>query len=139
MKKPKSTGAVVLLVLLLGAAAWLWARHRREQKIRDEAAYQAIVRQYEKDLREGMSRAEVENYLEGRHVKATLICCVAEYRGTYDEIVKVGVEGAPWYCTQIGVYVGLQFNGSATAAPALATPMDTLRKVSLFRRGEDCL
>jgi len=50
-------------------------KHAQKER---EIAYQASLRSYSKTLRPGMTRKQVENYLQTNNVKFQQMCCIHE-------------------------------------------------------------
>src|SRR5215813_8375689 len=99
----------------------LWSVHqvREQHKAAErEANYQTILANYTGELKPGMTRELVEQQLQksGRPFKQ--MCCGAEFRGqhvsavgrAWDDLVKIGQESAPWFCSENNIYVAFEFN-----------------------------
>ena len=131
--------AVVALVLTSGA---VFRSHlRSEAKKRREAAYQSALQSYSENLKPGMTRNDVENYLRTSNVRFGQMCCLGKQY--YVDTVKVGEEGAPWYCSEAYVYVAIEFSATQSHEPLsgshLARDSDVLRRIELFRPLTGCL
>jgi hypothetical protein len=124
MKKILSIAAVLLLA---GVLVWFVRSRRADEK--REAAYHAAVADFERGLRRGMSRAEVEKFLISRNV--------SYLQRSRDIYVKVGQDPSYYFICDAAVYVGLEF----TYLPRQTepTPLDNLGSISIARFGEDCL
>src|SRR5437870_5497043 len=96
----------ILAVVALSALGLRHVLERRAQQRRD-AAYQLALRAYEEVLRPGMTRKQVDDYLRAKSVELRLMCCVdpQESKSVWDELVKIGQEDAPWFCSENNVYV----------------------------------
>jgi hypothetical protein len=71
------------------------------------------------------------------------MCCVdrKEFsRGVYDDLVKIGQEDAPWFCSEKNVYVALEFIGPErhSVGPS-AEAYDTLTTITIYRWLEGCM
>jgi len=93
-----------------------------------------------------MNRKEVEDYLRGRNAKFQQTCCVdsneTSKRHSWDDLIKVGEEDAPWYCSQHNVYVAFQFTDHAkleTLYEFKDDDFDALKGVTLYHTLEGCL
>jgi hypothetical protein len=138
---------ILLLVLFLFVSS-LFAfgvRHERKKRAqkRREVAYQSALRSYAQVLKPGMTRKEVEDYLRANKVEFRQTCCVdmKEYKkGSWDDVVKIGEEDAPWFCNFTAVYVGFQFTGHGQFDGMWrADDFDKLRAVTLYRMYDKCL
>jgi hypothetical protein len=113
----------------------------RAQRKREDS-YQAALLSYSAVLRSGMSREAVETYLREKNVEFRQMCCVDTKlsKGIYDDLVRVGQERAPWFCSENNVYIAFQFAGSRPAHKGWdARPSDTLAAITVFHWLEGCL
>jgi hypothetical protein len=132
--------AILIAVVLVGAgvfAARIALRRRAEQKRRRE--YEATTRAYVEALTQGMRRSEVEDYLRGRNQKFAQMCCVDRPRGAWADLVKIGQEKAPWFCSEHNIYVAFVFDSVEPHSFPKVTDTDTLVNVVLYPRLEGCL
>jgi hypothetical protein len=129
---------LALLVVALFAFAMHHASREREQQ-EHEAAYQSTLRSYSAVLKLGMSRTDVEGYLNAKKVRFSQGCCIVQYASAWDDLTKIGQEDSPWYCSEQNIYVAFQF--AAVERPKLlrADASDTLTAVTIVRRFEGCL
>ena len=75
------------------------------------------------------------------------MCCVGNFTGQYvslvgtgsDDLVKIGEETAPWFCSESNVYVAFEFNPKSKDERADSNGSDTLKRVSVFHQLERCL
>jgi len=115
---------------------------KRAQQKR-EVAYKAALRSYSEVLRPGVTRNEVESYLRAENVRFGQMCCVDPTdlsKGVYDDLTKIGQEDAPWFCSEMNIYVAFQFTGPDRHAVGwTADASDTLKSVTIYRRLESCL
>jgi hypothetical protein len=91
-----------------------------------------------------MTRKEVEDYLRAKKLEFRQMCCVdtKEFRKIpWDDLVKIGEEDAPWYCSSTDVYLAFQFTKGAQFKEGMwrADDLDTLKAVSIHRSLETCL
>jgi hypothetical protein len=129
--------AVLLAVVLVGAgviATRIALNRRAEQKRRRE--YEAITRAYAGALTQGMRRSEVEEYLRERHQKFGQMCCVGRRRDAWADLVKIGQEKVPWFCSEHNIYVAFVFDSVEPRSFPKATDTDTLVNVVLYPRLE---
>ena len=89
-------------------------------------------------LTRGATRLEVEGYLrtQGKHFQQ--MCCVGVRRNALADLVKVGQEKAPWFCSEHNVYVAFVFDAPQHRL-ATANDDDRLIEVTLYPRLEGCL
>lgn len=131
-----------ILILVLAVVGVRRVREKQAQKKRDEA-YEAILQAYSAALMPGTARKDVESYLRAKNVAFQQMCCVerkAFSDGVYDDLVKIGQEDVPWFCSENNVYIALQFAG--TGHPKMtpdADPLDRLRAVTIFHWLAGCL
>lgn len=137
----------LFIVVLVGVAVFGFAVHhvfaKRAQQ-RRETGYQAALRSYSEVLKPGMTRKDVEGYLKTKGLLFGQMCCMDFNRKSrsWDDLVKVGEEAPPWYCSRLNIYVGFQFNPYEQPADGFeeaADERDTLEKVQIFRWLEGCL
>jgi hypothetical protein len=136
----------LLLVLLCAVLLIIGIRHivKGQLQKRREVVYQATLQSYQQVLKPGISRKEVEDYLRERKQTFTQSCCVdrKEFpKRSRDDLVKIGAEDAPWFCSENAVYVAFQFADSALPHKDMwsADDLDSLKSVAIYRRLEDCL
>jgi hypothetical protein len=75
------------------------------------------------------------------------MCCVANFRGQirerkgagYDDLVKIGEESAPWFCSENNVYIAFEFNPKSRGELSDTNGSDILKRVSVFHQLEGCL
>jgi hypothetical protein len=132
----------MLMVVMLSVVVVRCTLGKRAQQKR-EVRYQSALRLYSDALRPGITRLEVEEYLETRNVQFRQMCCVDGKdfsKGVYDDLTKIGEEDAPWFCSQKDVYIAFQFAGVRRGANSWdAFGTDTLKSVSIYRWLEGCL
>jgi len=128
---------LALALVSFGAAAAGAARAKRARQ--REAAYQSALRSYSEVLLPGMSRTQVEEFLRRGDKPFRQMCCMGPPKNAWDDLIKIGEESAPWYCSQHNVYVGFEFISSGTHRFAEAHDTDSLKRVTLFHWFEGCL
>src|SRR5262249_11780651 len=106
--------------------------------------YQSILREYSDSLKPGMTRAEVETYLQSRNHTLRQMCCVdlkVFGAGVWDDLVKIGAENVPWVCSENNVYLAFHFTGQRpqghTGWDAQRT--DRLTEVTVYHWLEGCM
>ncbi len=132
---------VLVAIAVLAYAVDRLIETRAQQK--REIGYQAALRSYATVLTPGMTRKQAEEYLRRNGKPFQQMCCINSHKdsGTWDDLVKIGQEEPPWFCSELNVYIGLQF---ISATPKVdfenrSAESDTLAKVEIFRWLEGCL
>jgi hypothetical protein len=134
-----------LLVLVVSGLFVFGVRCELKERARErrELAYQLTLRSYSQVLKPGMTRKEVEDYLRANKLEFRQTCCLdmKEYKkGSWDDLVKIGDEDAPWFCNNLYVYVGFQFTGHEPFDGMWrADDFDKLTAVTLYRQYDKCL
>ena len=136
----KKLWAVLLAMALLGGAAYLvhlnLAKHAEQKR---QVDYRRTTREYSDALKQGMNRADVENYIRSKNQKFQQMCCVDVQRDAWADLIKIGEEAAPWYCSKNNVYVAFEFDAVEPRSTTKALDNDTLLSVILYQRLEGCL
>lgn len=133
--------------VLVSLTAW-GIHHALSQraKRRREAEYEKVLRSYSEAFKTGMKRHEVEDHPSARHMAFRQMCCVSVkefsrgvYDHAYDDLVKIGQEPVPWFCSENNVYIAFQFLGSKPQSISEADSSDTLKDLSVFHWLQGCL
>lgn len=127
---------IVAAVLAFAVRNVLKARAQKKR----EVEYQSALAFYKENLTLGMSRKDVDSYLRAKHVSFSQTCCF-EARGAFADLVKVGEEDAPWYCSETYAFIALEFAATEPRQSPSAPPneMDVLKTIAIERRLEGCL
>jgi hypothetical protein len=136
---------LVVLLVALGVII-LGIRYELNKKAqgRREAAYQSVFRIYTQALKPGMTRKEVEDYLQAKNSKFLHMCCVDSReigRHSWDDLTKIGQEDPPWFCSENNVYVAFQFADHVhleTGFEMQDDDLDTLKAITLHHQLETC-
>jgi hypothetical protein len=104
-----------------------------------EAGYRGALKAYSAALHSGMTRKDVEDYLRSKNTRFTWAWTAFGGRkeSQYADLVKIGEESAPWYCSEANVYVAFEFrdvNGFNRQ-----TDSDVLQRIEIFRPYSGCL
>ena len=108
-------------------------------KQKREAAYQAALQSYSVILKPGMTRKSVEDYLHEKAITYQTMCCVDE-RSAYADLVKIGKEKHPWYCSEHNVYIAFQFIDDPHEGLRISgRDSDKLKSITIYHWLEGCL
>jgi hypothetical protein len=130
-----ATSAMIIVVFLVISLRFAI---KEEGEKKREVAYQTALQVYSENLKPGLTRKDIESYLQAGNVTFDRMCCVEE-RSTFADLIKVGQEDAPWYCIDEYVYIAFEF--TATEAHSLRSPIydsDVLR-IQIYRQPVGCL
>jgi hypothetical protein len=119
------------LVLLLACAAFsnAWGQSAKQKR---EAVYQAALQSYSDALKPGMTRKNVEDYFRSKGIAFQQLCCIFK-ESAFADLVKIGKEKHPWYCSEHNVYVAFRFTA------VKPDESETLKTITVFHRLEGCL
>lgn len=129
----------IIAVVIVVASVMAARNHVRSvARKKREAAYQSTLHQYSQDLRPGLRRTEVESYLRARNANFSWIFTAFGGRreSQYADILKIGEEAAPWYCSEAYVYVAFEFSG---VEKFKQNNSDLLERIEIFRPYTGCL
>jgi hypothetical protein len=114
---------IFAFVLLFTTSFGTWGLSAKQKR---EADYQAAVQSYSDALKPGATRKSVEDYLQAKGVKYEKMCCIDE-KNADAELVRIGKEKHPWYCSEHDVYIAFQFVD------------DKLKSITVYHWLEGCL
>jgi hypothetical protein len=100
----KGIAFALLAVALLSA----WFAYSKVMQARREATYRAAIAPFQRDLRLGMDRAEVQAYLASRRVDYHPVRYGGSDTDTYE--IKIGEEPGSLVCEYWTVYIALEFS-----------------------------
>ena len=83
--------------------------------------------------RPGLVRKQVENVLRSKGAAFTQVCCVEE-RSALADLVKVGEEDHPWYCSENYVHVAFEFAATESHDSLKSYDSDVLKRVRIFQQ-----
>ena len=139
---------IVAAVAVIATGVWFvqFMRDRHEQAKR-ESGYQTVLAEYTVELKSGMTREQVELYLQTNEKRFKQMCCVANFKGEYvsfdragyDDLVKIAEERAPFVCSENNLYVAFEFNPKSQGELSHTNGSDILKRVSVFRQLEGCM
>lgn len=140
---PLKLAFVALALSVVGGGTWYGLKAQAQG--RRDAAYQMTLRSYDRVLKPGTTRGKVEGYLGARNTSFQRMCCVdaarLSERASWDDLVKIGQEKPPWFCSENYVYIAFQFidREPPTESGKTADDFDTLKSVSIYRQLGGCL
>jgi hypothetical protein len=139
--KLKRTASFILAIgalVLVGFGANSLIRRHVERK--QQAVYQSILRSYSAELKPGTARRDVELLLRAKGQSFQQTCCILnEDRTALEDLVKIGSEPAPWYCSENDVYLVFEFYSPRHPGPTDAQPSDSLERVAVSPWLQGCL
>jgi hypothetical protein len=136
MKRRRLAPAVLVVSVLCASAIGYGLKKRSDKKLEEqkrEALYRSALVAYSKDLKPGMTRKKVEDYLGA---KATPFD-----RGAAADLVKIGQEASPaWFCSEVEVFVAFDFQAVEPHSPAWEPyATDVLKSAYIYSRAGGCL
>lgn len=130
---------IVLLVIVAGSAVWL-RTHLRAVRLKQERAvfYQRTLRSYTAALSPGITRKRVEGELHARGVQYQRVSGF-DVTSAYADLVKIGTEPAPWYCSKNNIYIKFAFDAANPGHGSSDSELDVLRTIAITPWLQDCL
>jgi hypothetical protein len=135
MSQKLSLIRILALVLMLITGCVAWGQSRQKKR---EVAYETARQSYSDVLKPGMTRTNVEDYLRSKGVAFEQLCCIDEMTA-FADLVKIGKEKHPWYCSEHAVYIAFQFAAVETERYPKVRDSDTLKTITIFHHLEGCL
>ena len=129
------TGTLALIVLFVVSNCNTWGQSKQKKR---EAAYEAVLHSYTEVIKPGMTRKELEDYLHAKGTAFQQFCCNDE-KSVFSDLVRIGKEKHPWYCSEHNVYIEFQFAMVEPHFPIRIRDSDTLTKITIFHHLEGCL
>jgi hypothetical protein len=127
---------VVVVVAVLAVESTI--RNQGERK--RQALYQSILSQYSTTLRPGSQRGEVEAVLASQGLAFQQTCCLLRNKqNAPEDIVKIGSEPKPWYCSENDMYLVFEFESPPGPTVREINASDRLRRVALAPWFGNCL
>jgi hypothetical protein len=123
-------GLFLFLAIVAAIGYWKVTESRdRETFKKREAMYAAKLQDYVREFKKGMDRAAAQQLLRARGVAFTSIS-VGYSRVDYEaDLITIGKEIPPWYCSEAYVFVALVFSPNGGG----------LDRVELYRPLTGCL
>jgi hypothetical protein len=132
-------GAIIVISSGVAVRSHIKSEARKtDARKKREAVYESTLQAYSQDLNPGLTRKEVEEYLRAKGTGFKQMCCVLE-RSAFADLVKVGREDAPWFCSENYVYIAFEFAATEPHDSLISYASDELKKVRVFRQLGGCL
>jgi hypothetical protein len=135
MKRRRLALVVSIVVLICASAIGYGLKKHADKKLEEqkrEALYSSALSSYSKDLEPGMTRNNVENYLGAKTIPFE--------KSAATDLVEIGQEAAPWFCSEVNVYVAFDFEAIEPHSRAWEPyGTDVLKRIHIYSRPEGCL
>ena len=129
---------VAALVVLVASSAYLIrARNQSKAEKTREAYYESKLAWYNAQFKIGLTRGQIEAELMAKRIPFKRICCLHPHDRVLTDLVKIGKEKGPWYCS--GTLINVAFEFHADEDPLKSDETDVLDKVSIFQQADGCL
>jgi hypothetical protein len=132
----------IRIIISVAVAILAWAAYRVHMntmaKQRRETTYQASLRSFTQAVRQGLPRGHIEAYLKAKGHPFIQMCCVSD-RSALADLVKIGEESAPWYCSEQWVHIAFDFAATQPHDSLKPLGSDVLKSVTIFRQFGGCL
>ncbi|MGA8437605.1 MAG: hypothetical protein WB762_35135 [Candidatus Sulfotelmatobacter sp.] len=113
---------LTFILIVIGLLALTWAVYSKITHARREASYRVAMMPFERDLRVGMSRPDVQSYLDSRRIEYNRARFGGKDADTFE--IKIGEEPDNLICEHWTVYVAIEFSLS-----------DKLRDIHIRKEG----
>ena len=136
------------LLFILGSAVALLTvgfivRHVWEQRMQHkrEVAYQTALKSYSAIFRPGAVRKEVETQLRNKGLNFQQIWgpIDGQTASVPLDLVQIGREPAPWYCSEQDVYIAFDFATTGPRESLAFRDSDVLKTVTVYKWLQGCL
>lgn len=125
---------VFWLLFTTCCSAW-----RQGTKQKREARYETALQSYSDIFKPGATRKSLEEYLQVKGVEYEKTCCIDE-RSAFAELVRIGKEKHPWYCSEHNVFIEFQFvDESHEGWRPSDKALDKLKSITIYHRLDGCL
>jgi hypothetical protein len=131
---------IVVLAIITATAVWLGV-HRHDGRLKREraAGYQRALHSYTDALPPGVIRKRVEDELRARGATYERVSGF-DVAKAYADLVKIGTEPAPWYCSKNNVYLKFAFDAADPGLGRISqSGSDVLRSIAVMPWPQDCL
>lgn len=126
-----------IIVLAIGVGTLLlgWLAYSKIAQSRRETAYRVAIAPYQRDLHTGMSRADVEKYLDSRKVEHSWM----SFGRAESYAMLIGEEPGGLVCKSWKVYISLDFDladrPGENGTRIELDPADRLREIRIRKLG----
>jgi hypothetical protein len=142
VKKTLISFALLILILLAGVVVrHKWRqRAQREQHARQErdVAYQSALKSYSRILQPGLTREYVENFLRKNGTAFGQVCCIGD-SAAFADLVQIGSEKPPWWCSERTVYVAFRFVAAGSHDRWQKNGSDVLDSITIYEQAGGCM
>jgi hypothetical protein len=146
----RRTKVLMIVATIAPVVFCLWlVQHVRERRkaAEREGYYKAVLTQYTGEFKPGMTRGQVEQHLQRDGSRFQQMCCVVNSKGEHvslvgtgwDDLVKIGEESTPWFCSENNVYIAFEFSPKSPGELSKTNASDILKRGSVFQQLEGCL
>jgi hypothetical protein len=106
--------AILAALLVVTAASAISGRAKSVAKKKREIGYQSTLQRYSREVKLGSRRAEVESCLRSRNTAFSWMYTAygGRKKSQYADLVKIGEESPPWFCSESYVYIAFEFSPS---------------------------
>ena len=129
---------VLAFVIALSSAVALRSHIKSEAREKRGVGYQSVLQAYAQSLKPGLPRKQVEKFLRAKGATYTQMCCIEE-RSAFADLVKVGEEDHPWFCSENYVHVAFEFAATEPHHPWELNDTDVLKRIRIFHQFGGCL
>ena len=135
MKRRRLALVAAIVVLMCASALGYGLKRSRDQRVEEqkrEAFYRSALSSYSKDLEPGMTRSDVEHYLGAK--------AIPYEKSAEVDLVEIGQKAAPWFCSEVNVYVAFDFEAIEPHNRAWEPyGTDVLKRINVYSRPGGCL
>ena len=135
----------LFVIILVGSSIAAFRAHSNsvdkrelEAKQRRDSDYESEVRSYSQKFELGTTRGKVEEEFRTQGVSFEQMVTVNE-RGEFADLIKLGEEEHPWYCSENYVYVAFEFVSTEPHQSLKVSDSDVLREIRRDDRLSGCL
>jgi hypothetical protein len=135
---------VIGVIIIVSAGAAIRSHIESQTHIKSqaeekrEAVYESILQVHSQTLRPGLTRKEVEDRLRAKGTYFAQMCCIIE-RSAPADLVKIGEEDHPWYCSEHWVHIAFEYAALVPHDSLEAFDTDTLKTITIFHQLGGCL
>lgn len=130
---------VAIIIAAASSAIAIRQVNKTKRTTANAAAIHVALIHYEQDLKPGLNRKKVKDYLRADGVGFDERCCNVP-GGAFSILVRVGEEEVPWFCSSWPDYMSFEFTRTeAPGSPYQPLNSDVLKEVHLTSNGEGCL